>query len=169
MRVHREDGSIAIGLGCERGTPPDEVLALAEQALASSGIAADRVVCVASIETRREEPAIVAVAKRFGVPLTVFTPDVLEQQTPRLENPSDRVFALTGCHGVAEAAALAAGGDTSLLIVPKSKSAHATAAVSAFDFSVGKHDVAAMYAHIESVSSSSESAVKRSAGREAAR
>ena len=40
-----------------------------------------------------------------------------------------RVFAITGCHGVAEAAALALAGDSGRLVVEKTKSAHATVAI----------------------------------------
>jgi cobalt-precorrin 5A hydrolase/precorrin-3B C17-methyltransferase len=50
-------------------------------------------------------------------------------ETPRLKNPSDVVFRQVGCHGVAEAAALAAIGESAVLIMPKMKSLHATAAI----------------------------------------
>ncbi|MFB2606402.1 cobalamin biosynthesis protein, partial [Rhizobium phaseoli] len=53
----------------------------------------------------------------------------LEQETPRLKNPSAIVFARVGCHGVAESAALAAIGADAELVLGKIKSAHATAAI----------------------------------------
>ncbi|MCW5706310.1 cobalamin biosynthesis protein [Shinella sp.] len=116
---------LVLGLGCERGTPPAELLDLALSVIpAPEGIA-----FVATLDARAEEPAMHAVARHFSVPLVTFPAVRLEAETPRLANPSDRVFAITGCHGVAEAAALAQAGSGGRLIVEKTKSAHATAAI----------------------------------------
>ncbi len=129
-RVSRPEAPLfTLGLGCERGAPVDEVIALAEQALRDAGIDCRALACIATLDVRLSEPAIVAAAARFSVPLKAFPVAVLEAETPRLKTPSNLVFAITGCHGVAEAAALAAVGETGDLIVPKLKSAHATAAV----------------------------------------
>lgn len=70
-----------------------------------------------------------AVASHFSVPLVTFPAARLETETPRLANPSDIVFAHTGCHGVAEAAALAQAGAGGRLVVEKTKSVHATVAI----------------------------------------
>jgi cobalt-precorrin 5A hydrolase/precorrin-3B C17-methyltransferase len=118
-----------LGLGCERETPADEVVALAHQALAEGGISAAELVAVASIDTRNGEAAILAVAGQFGIPSLFFDAATLEKETPRIKNPSEVVFARVGCHGVAESAALAAIGEFAELIVPKIRSAHATAAI----------------------------------------
>jgi cobalt-precorrin 5A hydrolase len=118
-----------LGLGCERGTPAAEVIALAENALASIGASGGDVACIASLDSRADEPAIQAAALHFAVPSRFFAARVLEAETPRLRHPSERVFALTGCHGVAEASALAGAGAHADLVVPKIKSAHATAAL----------------------------------------
>ena len=118
-----------LGLGCERGTPPAEMLALAIEALDAATISAVELTAIASIDSRRLEPAILAVAAHFSVPGVFFDALRLEQETPRLANPSAIVFARVGCHGVAEAAALAAAGPDAELAVAKIKSTHATAAV----------------------------------------
>jgi cobalt-precorrin 5A hydrolase/precorrin-3B C17-methyltransferase len=57
----------------------------------------------------------------------------LEKETPRLQNPSEVVFAEVGCHGVSEGAALAAFGKSGSLIVPKQKSKRATVAIARSD------------------------------------
>lgn len=119
----------ALGLGCERGCDPQEVLALTERVLSAAGIAGRDLVGVYSFDQRQDEPAIVRTADNLGVRLKCFSAEALEQQTSRLLNPSERVFALVGCHGVAEAAALAALGPDSVLVVGKTKSDHATAAL----------------------------------------
>ena len=118
-----------LGLGCERGADAAEVSALAWQALEDAAIGADDVAAIASIDSRRAERAIHAVAEELGVAASFFTAARLEEETPRIRNPSAIVFARVGCHGVAESAALAAAGAEAELVVPKIKSAHATAAV----------------------------------------
>lgn len=118
-----------LGLGCERGAPDGEVMALAVEALRAARISGAELVAVASIDSRSEEPAILAVAAHFSVPVVFFDAVRLEEETPRLRNPSAIVFARVGCHGVAEAAALAALGMGAELALGKIKSQHATAAV----------------------------------------
>ena len=119
----------ALGLGCERGCEPQELLTLANSVLKEAKIAAMDLIGVFSIDQRRDEPAVVYIAEQFGLPVTSFSAAMLERETSRLHNPSERVFALMGCHGVAEAAALAGVGPTGILVVGKTKSAHATAAL----------------------------------------
>ncbi|WP_184394021.1 cobalamin biosynthesis protein [Rhizobium sp. BK650] len=118
-----------LGLGCERGTPDSEVMALAVEALKAVGISGAELAAVASIDSRSKEAAILAVAAHFSVPAAYFDAARLEEETPRLKNPSTVVFARVGCHGVAEAAALAALGADAELLLGKIKSRHATAAV----------------------------------------
>ncbi|MBB2752426.1 UNVERIFIED_ORG: cobalt-precorrin 5A hydrolase/precorrin-3B C17-methyltransferase [Rhizobium aethiopicum] len=118
-----------LGLGCERGTAPAEVLALAIAALEAAGSGGAELAAIASIDSRRHEPAILAVAAHFSVPAMFFEAPRLEEETPRLKNPSSIVFARVGCHGVAESAALAAIGPDAELLLGKIKSAHATAAI----------------------------------------
>ncbi|MDX0406572.1 cobalamin biosynthesis protein CobE [Sinorhizobium medicae] len=120
---------LVMGLGCERDTAPEEVIALAEQALAHAGVSGRDVALVASLDARAEEPAIHAVARHFSVPPRFFDAATLEAQSPRLKNPSKVVFAHTGCHGVAEGAALSGAGSDAVLLVPKIRSARATVAI----------------------------------------
>ena len=119
----------ALGLGCARNADPDAMWPHVQDVLHGADIAAGAVACVASIDLKADEPAILAVAARLGVPLRVFTAAELENETARLANPSDVVFAEVGCHGVSEGAALAAGGGGAVLTVPKSKTATTTCAV----------------------------------------
>ena len=120
---------LALGVGCERGAAPAELMALAEETLATHGLAREAIACVASLDVKADETAVHALAESLGVPARFFDSATLENETPRLENPSDAVFAAVGCHGVAEGAALAAGGGEARLIVPKTKSQRATCAI----------------------------------------
>ncbi|WOS61274.1 cobalamin biosynthesis protein [Sinorhizobium fredii] len=120
---------LVLGLGCERNTEPGEVIALAERALADAGAEKSDVAFVASLDARAEEPAIHAAGRHFCVPVRFFNAATLEAEAARLQNPSEIVFAHTGCHGVAEGAALAGAGRDAVLLVPKIRSAGATAAI----------------------------------------
>ena len=129
--VQVNDGAtrlLVLGLGCERGTAAAEVIGLAEEALRAAG-QDRRPVLIASLDTRAGEPAMLAASRYFDAPFHTFDAARLEAETPRLANPSDIVFRHTGCHGVAEAAALAAAGAGARLVVPKVRSVHATAAI----------------------------------------
>ena len=123
----------ALGLGCERGCEPQELLSLADKVLHDVVEDATALIGIFTIDQRMHEPAIVYTAERLGLPIGCFSAELLETLTPRLLNPSERVFALVGCHGVAEAAALSGIGPEGRLIVEKTKSAHATAALAVYD------------------------------------
>ncbi len=118
-----------LGLGCESGADWNDVRMLVERALQQVGIGSEQLLAVVSIDTRMDEPAILEVATHFRLPVRFFKAAALEQETPRLKNPSELVFAHVGCHGVAEAAALAAAGPDAELALPKMKSGAATVAI----------------------------------------
>jgi len=122
--------SHALGLGCARGADPEEMWQFVGYTLKNNDIAAGAIACVATIDLKADEPAILAVARRLNVPLRLFTAAELEAQTPHLANPSDVVFAEVGSHGVSEAAALAIGG---ALRVAKQKTANCTCALTRSD------------------------------------
>lgn len=111
--------SIVIGLGCRRGASPVDMRVLLDQTLLDAGIAHQRISALATLAGKEEEPAIVSLAGLLGLAVTTFSASRLEQETPRLANPSDLVFRETGCHGVAESGALALAGAAGRLIVPK--------------------------------------------------
>jgi cobalt-precorrin 5A hydrolase / precorrin-3B C17-methyltransferase len=120
---------LALGVGCERGAASEEVAHLLSDTLAAHGLAREAIACIASLELKTGEPALLDLADTLGVPLRLFTAAELEAQAGRLANPSEVVFAATGCHGVAEGAALAAAGPGGALVVAKTKSEHATCAL----------------------------------------
>ena len=120
---------LALGIGCERGAPPDEIAALARSCLDEAGLALGAVAGVFSIDLKADEHGIHALAESLGVPARFFNPAVLEAEAGRLRNPSEFVFREVGCHGVAEGAALAAAGPRGELLVEKTKSRRATCAI----------------------------------------
>ena len=120
---------LALGIGCERDTTPDEVTSLVHQTLAEAGLAPDSVAVVVSVDVKMDEPAVHAAGAALDRPVRFYTPARLERETPRLATPSDIVFREVGCHGVAEAAALAAAGPQAELVVAKRLSKRATCAI----------------------------------------
>ena len=122
-----------LGLGCRSSATAEELLHLAGEALLRAGMTAGRLSAVASLDRRAESGTIDAVAARLGVRAVYFDAGTLERETPRLANPSENVFRAVGCHGVAEAAALAAAGPAARLVLPKIGSGGLTAAIALTD------------------------------------
>jgi cobalt-precorrin 5A hydrolase/precorrin-3B C17-methyltransferase len=85
------------------------------------------VAAIATIDRKRAEPAIVALAAEWDVPIRDVSADVLAAVP--VPNPSEVVRGAVGTASVAEAAALAVGGPGSVLVVEKTRSATATVAV----------------------------------------
>ncbi|MEM0923040.1 MAG: cobalamin biosynthesis protein, partial [Pseudomonadota bacterium] len=120
---------LALGIGCARNCPPEEIEGLFQAALTHAMVEISDVSALYTIDLKADEPAILALADRHGLPLRLFSAAELEAETSRLANPSDVVFAEVGCHGVAEAAALAGTGPGGCLLVEKQKTANATLAL----------------------------------------
>ena len=116
--------SLVIGVGCERGTSPDEVQQLLTTALMENGLAREAIAHFASIDLKEDEPAISALGE-----VRYFTTKELNAQSARVKKPSEVVRAEVGTPSVAEAAALASVGPEGKLIVAKIKSERATLAI----------------------------------------
>ncbi|HRW13885.1 precorrin-3B C(17)-methyltransferase [Amaricoccus sp.] len=121
--------SLALGVGCVRGCDPGELIGLVQRSLAEAGRSVFEIAGIWSVELKADEAAVHALAGNLGVPARFFPPERLEAETPRLADPSEVVFAEIGCHGVSEAAALAAAGPDGALVLAKRKSANATCAL----------------------------------------
>ena len=122
--------TVVIGIGVTEAASAREAVTLVEKVL---GGALDdaRPAAIATIFGRAEHPAVQGVAGYLGVPIVVLDAARLERETPRLMNPSDSLFERIGCHGVAEAATLAAAGAEAGLLVGKTKEGGVTIAVAA--------------------------------------
>jgi len=120
---------ITVGVGCARNCPPEELVDLVRSVLNEAGVCDAAIHSVNTISLKADEPAILDLAKTLNAPLRLFSSSELEMETSRLATPSEVVFAEVGCHGVAEAAALAQIGDLGELWFKKRKSANATVAL----------------------------------------
>jgi cobalt-precorrin 5A hydrolase len=122
---------IAAGIGCKRGAPASDIEGAIRAALACAQIDAGALGIIATIEAKRAEVGIRAVAEKFGVSIVVVPQREFAAANGRVETHSERVSALAGVGSVAEAAALAAAGPASKLIVPRIVVGTATCALAA--------------------------------------
>ena len=117
-------GALVIGAGCSRGCPPDE---LGELVAATLDGLEGRAAAIATIDRRADEPCMVDVARRYGVPLVTHPSAALGGV--QVASPSAVVARHVGTPSVAEAAALLSAGGGAVLVAAKRRSAHATCAV----------------------------------------
>ena len=112
--------ALAIGLGCDRGTPLATVQQCLQQALALAGSTLADVAVLASIEAKANEAAFLQLAAQHGWPLHWYS--AAQLAAVPVPNPSATVQRYMGTPSVSEAAALlAAQADPSALVVEKHK------------------------------------------------
>ncbi len=111
---------MALGLGCDRGTPAATIRRAVEEALAARGLATRAVVAVASIDKKSDEEGLLEACRSYGwVPRWYPAAQLARVPVP---NPSPTVEKYVGTPSVGEAAAiLAAGGSMEDLLLEKHK------------------------------------------------
>jgi len=122
--------SLAVGLGCNRGTPNEDFATAINELFADNSLIQESICFFASIDLKQDEPGMLEFADNKKIKIKFYA----KEQLNSVENVSSSaaVFAATGAKGVAEPAALLAA-DTILghgtLIVRKRKWKDVTAAV----------------------------------------
>jgi cobalt-precorrin 5A hydrolase/precorrin-3B C17-methyltransferase len=116
--------SLTIGVGASRGVSAAEVLELIRTTLEEENLAPASIHELATVEAKADEPGLLEAAETLGVALGLHAAEVLADI--EVPNPSEIVRAAVETPSVAEAAALAGGGE---LLVTKRKSAMATVAI----------------------------------------
>ena len=106
-----------IGMGCRKGKSSEELSAFAEETLQKLGLYRESVFAIASIDVKREEPGLNALADTLGVPFVTFGAQALEEAAlPGWDfSESERVRSAVGTGNVCERAAVAAGAQRILL------------------------------------------------------
>lgn len=107
--------SLVLGIGCDKGTAPDLVERGVMALLARHGLSPKSVKQLATIEVKKDEPALLALSEQYGWPLHTYSPEELDV-VPGIQNPSEKVKQHVGSRGVAEPAALLAARVEELLI-----------------------------------------------------
>lgn len=107
--------SLVLGIGCDKGTASDLIERGMLTVLARNHLSPKSVKALATIDKKKDEFGILALAKRFGWPLEIYPAEVLDR-VAGVENPSDTVKRYVGTRGVAEPAALLCAGAERLLV-----------------------------------------------------
>ncbi|BCX67787.1 cobalamin biosynthesis protein [Pseudomonas izuensis] len=125
--------TLVVGLGCQRGCPVSTLRALLDQALQANQIELHQIKALASIDLKRDEPALIELAEQLGLQMMYFSSEQLAVYQPQLSHHSQIAFERTGCYGVAESAALALAeqlaNTPAKLLIPRQKYAQATLAL----------------------------------------
>ena len=126
---------LLLGMGCRRGTPAAELLALVDAVFADHGLAKGAVAGLASIDAKADEPGLLEAAAALGVAARFFP--AAELDAVDAPNPSARVAANMGTASVAEAAALLSAGPGGRLIVEKTTGPTSTGRVATLAVALG--------------------------------
>jgi cobalt-precorrin 5A hydrolase len=110
---------IIAGIGCRRGASADAVVAAIAAALSRAGLRGNALALIATPADKGGESGIASAASALSVPLVLVPQAQLEAAGSHTVTQSERVAALWNVPSVAEAAALAAGGDSARLIAPR--------------------------------------------------
>ena len=111
---------IALGLGCDRGTPAATIALCISEALSACGASLADVQATASIDLKADEIGLLQVIQENGWACTFYPAAVLAAVD--VPNPSETVRKYTGTPSVSEAAALlAAHANQTHLIIEKHK------------------------------------------------
>ena len=99
----------AAGLGCRRGKDPGEMARFFVEKLAENGVQPQELRCIASVDLKRDEPCLLALAAQYGLPFLTYSAEELNA-LPGEFSGSDFVKGVTGVDCVSERAALLAAG-----------------------------------------------------------
>lgn len=112
--------TLALAIGCQRGTEASVVRGAVDWALSRLARRREAVAVVATARVKQDEPAIWEVAQDLGVPLRTFPTEELARSAQRCPSSSEVVARAIGAPGVAEPSALLAS-DGGRLVLPEQR------------------------------------------------
>ena len=134
-------GTLAVGVGCNRHTKANEMLALLETTFKRFNLAISSIATLASVDLKADEEGLLELAEKLNLNLNLYSRRALDQ-VKNVPTPSIIVKKHLGVNSVCEAAAILGAG-MGPLIVPKHKSQNVTIAVARRDFTSSGSDRAA--------------------------
>lgn len=94
-----------LGVGCQKLAPVEIAPQLIDE-IKLAGFAPEAIATIGSIELKKDEPLLAELCKLLPqASLKIYTAEELAKI--KIPNPSDKVFEVTGCYGVAESSAKA--------------------------------------------------------------
>lgn len=109
---------LVLGMGCERGISSESVIQGIRKILAERDFPISRVSELTTIDLKQDETGLRQAARQLNLPIRFYTSEVLSA-VEDIPNPSSVVEECVGTPGVAEAAAMKASGNTTLLMEKK--------------------------------------------------
>ncbi|MGA7657835.1 MAG: cobalamin biosynthesis protein, partial [Methylocella sp.] len=106
----------------------EAIVALVARAMASASCAGASA-CLFTHEAKKCEAGLADAAKALGLPLVFLEAEVLQQASLRAITCSPKVMALFGLPSIAETAALAGAGPSSVLLVTRMSDGGASCAI----------------------------------------
>jgi len=125
-RLYLRPKALIAGIGCRRGTPASDILALISHVCRERGLAQASIIALASIEAKRDEAGLLEAARTLNLDIFFYRADELAGVS--VPHPSAVVAKHMGVGSVCEAAAILATGGGRLL-VPKTRTGFSTAAI----------------------------------------
>ena len=99
---------LILGIGCRKGRGTDQLAEFTASLFADAGLDLRALRCIASVDLKKEEPGILGLAERLGVPFVTYTPEELMKAEGHFSS-SEFVCRTTGADNVCERAAVSAG------------------------------------------------------------
>ncbi|MED0685866.1 cobalt-precorrin 5A hydrolase [Anoxybacillus ayderensis] len=121
---------IVIGIGCNRGTRAEEIEHVIDETLQQLRFSMKSVKVLCTIDLKKDEEGLLAVANKYQWPLIFYTPEQLNAVP--IDEPSETVFRYTGAYGVSEPAAKRYSGQNKLVLTKK-KSGNVTISVALWE------------------------------------
>jgi cobalt-precorrin 5A hydrolase len=119
--------SLAAGMGCNRNTQAAEMKDLLFSTLDKFGLSVHSLNVIASVDLKKDEQDLLALAEELSLPLIFFDKDRLKAVT-QIQTPSEMVQKHIGVPSVCEAAAILAA-DNGPLIAAKHSTRNVTVAI----------------------------------------
>lgn len=103
-----------LGMGCRRGKDAEEILTAAQEAVLRNGLYQQSVAKLVSIDLKKEEQGLLALAKKWNIPFETFSEEDL-QKAEGTFTPSAFVQEITGVDNVCERSAVLGSGHGTLI------------------------------------------------------
>ena len=108
--LHLVPRCLVIGIGCRRGTPKEKIRRFFEEFMQRAGYLPEAVGLVCSIDLKKDESGILALAESLDVPFETYSAEALQAAQGEF-SASDFVKEVTGTDNVCERSIVCAGGE----------------------------------------------------------
>lgn len=125
--VGNED-MVAVGIGCRKNCSGEAIVALVRRAMVLAGCDGGPATLF-TLSDKTGEAGLSHAAQTLGLPLVFLNAEVLREAAPRAVTHSPRIMRMFGLPSIAETAALAGAGPSSILLIPRISEAGASCAI----------------------------------------